>query len=321
MLRKPLEGESGGDGSFAVKRVAALPRERPGIRGGNLLANGDLVHKTLRELSDSAVLVHDNDFRPASVSSNQRWKPHSPETVGWTVKEKSLHFESTAGHDESQWMDYEHWHGTGSPAPRTEPAILQDNDSYNQADKRGLNLVHDIMVRCHVEGENGDIMLVLHDQPHQFLVHFQLNSRTFLVRRRNQTVFSGRLPEPARHFTLEAALCDGNLLVGYNQLPLTSIPYDENPESPSQPSASPLQPRLQIGAYGGPLDITHIQVWRDLYHLTPSGLSGEWQSAAPLGEDRYFLLGDNPPVSIDSRHWGSGIARDQIVGRVIPLSR
>jgi signal peptidase I len=43
-----------------------------------------------------------------------------------------------------------------------------------------------------------------------------------------------------------------------------------------------------------------------------------------LGEDQYFLLGDNRPGSSDSRSWGP-VSRDRILGRVLyrywPLSR
>jgi signal peptidase I len=43
-----------------------------------------------------------------------------------------------------------------------------------------------------------------------------------------------------------------------------------------------------------------------------------------LGEDQYFLLGDNRPGSSDSRSWGP-VTKDQILGRVLyrywPLSR
>jgi type IV secretory pathway protease TraF len=34
-----------------------------------------------------------------------------------------------------------------------------------------------------------------------------------------------------------------------------------------------------------------------------------------LSEGEYFLVGDNVPISRDSRHWG-GVGGDRIVGRV-----
>lgn len=320
MLREHLEGESSGK-SFLVKRVAALPRESPGIQGGNLLADGNVVRKSIREVNECSVLVHDNDFLPRSMPGKQRWLPLTSKTKGWTAIPGGFHFESVAGHEEEQWLGYQHWHGSASPAHRTEASAVQDNDSYNQGDNRGLhglNAVHDLVIRCNVKGDNGDIMLVLQDEGHKFRVHFQLDSRTFLVLHNNSTILTGRLPEPARRFTLEAAICDGNFLVAYNQLALTSIPYDKMPapQSPSPDAES--QPRLQIGAYGGPLDITHIQVWRDIYHLGPTGLASDWQAKTALAQDEYFVLGDNAPVSVDSRQWPPGsVPRASILGKVI----
>jgi signal peptidase I len=57
--------------------------------------------------------------------------------------------------------------------------------------------------------------------------------------------------------------------------------------------------------------------WPDVHYLDPAGLPRDWTAPAPLAADEYFLLGDNQPVSIDSRHWG-GINRKAILGLVRP---
>jgi hypothetical protein len=58
----------------------------------------------------------------------------------------------------------------------------------------------------------------------------------------------------------------------------------------------------------------NLRVLRDIYYLDAQNLGGEWKSTASAG---YGLLGDNPPVSIDSRHWDHAIRREQILGRVL----
>jgi signal peptidase I len=57
-----------------------------------------------------------------------------------------------------------------------------------------------------------------------------------------------------------------------------------------------------------------------VHYLDPAGLARDWTADAPLAADEYFLLGDNQPVSIDSRHWG-GISRKSIVGLVFHRDR
>lgn len=321
MLVEPKNGESPIKSSFAVKRVAALPLERPGIRNGDFLANGQVVLKSLSELREVSILVHDNDFRPESLAPRQRWLPSPPGTSDWQAIRDGFQFLATSGHEEDQWLAYEHWHASASPAPRTGAAAIQDNDSFNQAKTRGLNPVHDLLLRCHVEAESGDFMIALQDPPHKLLIHLQLDSRRFLVRKNDSTIISENLPQLTRNFVVEAALCDGQLLFAYNRHVLVSLPYVEIPVPRDKPMAQDDQPRLQIGAYGGPLKVSHLQVWRDIYYLTPTYLAGEWKANAPLAPEHFFLLGDNSPVSLDSRQWGNGVAREEIVGRVIPLGR
>ena len=41
-----------------------------------------------------------------------------------------------------------------------------------------------------------------------------------------------------------------------------------------------------------------------------------WSLGRKLGKDEYLLLGDNPPVSEDSRQWQAGVSREKILGRV-----
>jgi hypothetical protein len=57
-----------------------------------------------------------------------------------------------------------------------------------------------------------------------------------------------------------------------------------------------------LGAQGIDLRIEQLRVYRDVYYALPPGLP---RAAGPvtLGADQYFVLGDNSPVSDDSRLW------------------
>ena len=65
------------------------------------------------------------------------------------------------------------------------------------------------------------------------------------------------------------------------------------------------------------LQLSSGKMERDLYYLDPRGGTADWEMEDPLGENEYFLLGDNPAASIDSRHWPRPVRREEIVGRVI----
>lgn len=63
----------------------------------------------------------------------------------------------------------------------------------------------------------------------------------------------------------------------------------------------------------GPLEIGRVRLGRDVLY-DPSGTYGG-ASGFHLGPDEFFLLGDNPPYSRDSRHYGA-VPRDRILGVV-----
>ncbi|MEM6776182.1 MAG: S26 family signal peptidase [Planctomycetota bacterium] len=77
------------------------------------------------------------------------------------------------------------------------------------------------------------------------------------------------------------------------------------------------------GALGMTIDpsivssISNIRIVRPIHYVgARSGSNVKFPLR--LREDQWFVMGDNPPVSIDSRHWGP-ISTNQVVGRVIPM--
>lgn len=73
--------------------------------------------------------------------------------------------------------------------------------------------------------------------------------------------------------------------------------------------------RLAVECADG-LRLDRVTVWRDV-HLVPAanGIGG-WQ----LGAAEYFVVGDHPAGSRDSRHWGP-LSEDRLVGRIVTPSR
>ena len=68
------------------------------------------------------------------------------------------------------------------------------------------------------------------------------------------------------------------------------------------------------------LTLHRCQVFRDLVYLDPAGLGRDWTAPARLGPDEVLVLGDNVPLSRDSRHWPqAAVPRPRWLGRVLTL--
>lgn len=62
--------------------------------------------------------------------------------------------------------------------------------------------------------------------------------------------------------------------------------------------------------------IRDVAVWRDVHHLPPASATTHWR----LGCDDWFVLGDHPGGSRDSRHWGP-VGRDRFRDRLTTSCR
>lgn len=311
---------------LAVKRIAALPGERLSIQNGDLFSNGRILSKTAREAISLRELVHDNTQLPLPVGEGRgegltpsqellpRWRP-ADEKSSWQPISTGFRTTQTANQASPDWLHYENWKCTADPRTRGITTPIADNDSYNQGEtRRPLNFVTDVFLTCRIRamGE-GQIVLASTAQDQRFeltieprrSVTLRDGDRT-LATKRLRTDFSRRLVE------LEFGLCDQQILLVIDGRTVLRHPY----EPTSNSAAAPLHP-LAIGTQGLNLEFQQPRVWRDIYYLDPQGLSRHWELLTPLEADEYALLGDNQPVSVDSRHWQpAGIPQTAILGHV-----
>jgi signal peptidase I len=71
----------------------------------------------------------------------------------------------------------------------------------------------------------------------------------------------------------------------------------------------------RFGARGGAIEISELRLYRDV-HYTTEDYSHATDESLEIGDDEYFFLGDNSPVSLDSRAWDSPFVPGHlIIGR------
>jgi hypothetical protein len=301
-------------GGFVVKRVAGLPGERLAIRGGDLFADERLVRKSLRELAAVRVLVHDNRHKPQRTSGlPERWQSGRAGT-GWHTAPGGYRYERPAGavdDDRFDWLQYQHWLLFAAHS-RTKLSPVLDHDSFNQSVSREQNAVTDVVLSCRIR-TSGRFALAAIDGRQRFEVLFDSAAASVVLSADGREIAreEGPLLVGRRSVAIEFGLCDRQVLLAVAGREIFRHAYDR----PAGQQAEPLHP-LAIGTRGPELEVTDLVVWRDIYHLAPSGLPGAWQADLPLTPSQYALLGDNAAVSIDSRQWTGGVSGNRILGRV-----
>jgi Signal peptidase, peptidase S26 len=305
-------------GELAVKRIAALPGERMVIRGGDLYADKRPIRKSRSELRAVRLLVHDNAYQPRKTAGlPPRWQPTGISS-GWKASGAGFRIEPSKPYDNSvDWLAYVHWPCTADTRLRGAQSPVMDNDSYNQGElRRTLSSVSDVMLSCRVRASGeSHIMFAAVDGLLRFEAVIESGKQVVLLSR-DETVFKRTL---ATDFTqrptdVEFGLVDQQVLLVVNGQTLVRFEYEREDDDRAL-SEEPTP--LAIGSRGLGLSVEDLRVWRDIYFLDPNSLPRRWEATSPLSAGHFALLGDNQPVSIDSRHWHPpGIALSAIRGCV-----
>lgn len=303
-----------------VKRVVGLPGERIEIRDGDLFADGLIQRKSLDMLREMAILVNDDRYRPQlSRSLPQRWDSDATDSR-WRPQENGYRAQSKA--DLYDWLTYRNWAcapDLAPPAARDAECPVYDNYSINQRlSRNSLNAVTDLVLRCRIQMTGtGRLALRLLDGRNQFQIEVAPLQKTAELFRDRQLVAAATLPTAAFQgpTPIEFAVCDQRVLLTIHHR--LSIDHSfENTDRPFQPTSRP----LAIGVTRLDVEVSDLQVLRDVHYLHPRGTDRLWGPAQALGVHEIMVLGDNAPVSVDSRVWNPpGLDVNLILGRVLRL--
>ncbi len=327
---KPLDGtasparwdlvavERPGDSQYAVKRVVGLPGELIRIQGGEIYADDQLLQKSWQLFKQLRVEVHHLGYRPASQLRRPAspgggpsiWRPLHPPS-GWTSS-YPLHFQPLEG---GRWDHLVLERRPAIPGLVTPPGQplggIVDYQPANQGLARPrLHPVKDVMVEAEVAASSpAQFTLEIQRGPTSYRVLLDFQQHQVKLHVDRNVVAHHDLPRSQRGpWKIALAIFQGQVVLASDAgVHLVPAAMEDRGEA---------VPTIMVGARGAELKVDGLRVWRDVYWLGPDLTDEPWSPGARLGRNEYLLLGDNPAVSEDSRHWRGPVHREDILGTV-----
>ncbi|MBC7817201.1 MAG: signal peptidase I [Planctomycetaceae bacterium] len=314
-----------------VKRVIGLPDEEVQVRAGDVWVNGELARKNLAEQRSTRIVVSSLKYQ-TQHGEDLRWQTES----GWKITSNGFEFDpeliaSRSDDDDAATQMSVTYRGTSpkhsfsSSMPEATHLWPTDEYAYN-----GLNdstqryRVRDLMLAMQVElhSGRGAMTWVLSDGAQTFEVLLAAGERELRlfvdgVEEPNQRVpLSGSMWRRKR--LVEMSLFDRQLLFALDgeviyQRPLEPLVLSvKNGGDAAKNSAlEDVQP-VRFGAQNLHVSVSDLTLYRDVYY-TRGDARHAVKEPYPLRSDEYFFLGDNSPVSLDSRSWMDAIVRDHML--------
>ncbi|MFO0960293.1 MAG: signal peptidase I [Isosphaeraceae bacterium] len=300
-----------------VKRLVGLPGESVQIKDGDLYIDGRIARKSPEEQWAMRIPVYDHDFPARDSARYPRWRAQ----VGRGQRDLRSGWEPS-GHgfvhrkaDEDigrvpDWLEYRHL-----DPDRGDYGPIRDMTPYNGARGSGEHRVRDLVLEARIKLSADVEALLVRFQAGGDSVSVSLptDGRSPIRIRRN-----GRpIPDPEAHRplpadsverSLEASWIDRRLTIAIDGQPICGpLDFDEEPASPA---AGPYGGPLALGILGEGAEVAGLRIFRDIYYTSPAsdlnrpafGIDRPYT----LQADEYFVLGDNSPVSFDSRFWPDG---------------
>src|SRR5208337_1399841 len=150
----------------------------------------------------------------------------------------------------------------------------------------------------------GRLSLLATDGRDEFLVQIDPGAGKYVVLKNREEIrqafpsASGNLPGSLLGQTIEVSLFDRQFLFSIAGRTLVRA----NIDTPGPPPFS--DKPLAIGVQGLVLAVDRLRVYRDVYYIEPPFAASRGDATSGVvGADVYFVLGDNSPVSEDSRTW------------------
>ena len=301
-----------------IKRVVGLPNESLEIRDGDIFVNQKVLRKSLEVQRKMRILVHDS----------KHVKDSKPQWIGENAERIFAAGEFRFPAKDSEELDWLSFQCGQNYSRKTSPNLagvgdeksIEDNYGYNQSLSRKLNPMDDVFIEFEVDAARGGQVAWRLTGSHnlKFTIDFARAELKALGTAKDglqvdKTVALDR--EMIRQkMKVEFSSFDRQFVVSINGLTRFEIELDGQKENTSKQFGTV----IQIGgraARGEELLVAGLKIWRDIYYLPRSDFTNP--SSLKTEANEFILLGDNVPISEDSRHWEpSALSREKILGIV-----
>jgi hypothetical protein len=156
----------------------------------------------------------------------------------------------------------------------------------------------------------------IHDGREWFMLWLAPARRHAEITQGEHTIATASFPKECEsdRFEFEFGILDQQVVLALNSTEVLRQRYESSPESRK---AIP-QP-LAIRCESLNASIQRLVIKRDVYYLDPANIGQPWQLPNAVDKDSFFVLGDNPSLSEDSRQWKAPFVRGSAIrGKVVP---
>lgn len=317
---------------LTVKRVIGLPGEEVGFQEGEIYVDGIMVRKSMQQLREVAVPLFDTYYRPRKTSGLVERFQSVRQSSGWQRLATGYQFddpdEKKSASDSLEDLDqliYQHWACMAEAVPdreRTTASAIYDHYTYNHGRSRGpLVQVHDLLFHGSLTMQNKGLLVVsLFSRGDIFEVVLDTGKRRYELRRNSHSLVQGRFHHTLdrRPHELEFAVVDQQAILAVNGKTWCRQSLAPRNEKMSLPS-SPLNREhpLMMAARGLSLQVQRVRLSRDLHWVGPGHRPGPWKWHRSLKPGEFFVVGDNVPISADSRYEETGVFNKAIIGQIL----
>ena len=302
-----------------VKRVIGLPGEVVDFAGGNLMIDGEVAVRPKplwKEISSSVFDSRPSTSKLKSLQLFERLVPREKEA--WGISEGTITHrwrpqgDGVPTEPEFDFLDYRHLRCYKTSEDVSKPAAIDDANPFNQSIRRTPHPVDELDVRLEAtfahkgsiqidrQTSKGTISAKVELREDQ-TIGLQLTSRGAGAVKTLEKVgikFSGKSAEVrlVNYDDLIHLFVDESDYLGAIRL--------RSSENPERFEVDASKPVVSIGvSRADAVKIERVSIWRDWY-LYQDPPKPSVRLPLDTGKEGYYVVGDNLPVSEDSRHFG-----------------